>query len=197
MSLSKTCVLWIAVCCLSGCAYSIYPVATQDILVDTPDLSGTWKRDDSHKGMAVEQMSLVMKKAGKEHPGLYRVELTQEKGVPPSVWDAQLLKLGDVLYLEISPINSQMSPMQAQFNIPLHKLFRIVAAKDEFRVDVCNDGKLIPAAKKAQIGAFKSGPERLVITASSRELQEFYREHGAQFFDEKQSVRFRREKTDK
>jgi hypothetical protein len=193
MSLPKTLVLSIAVCCLGGCAYSVHPVATQDILVNEPDLSGTWKTGYPKKGMIVGPMLLVMQKAGKEHPGLYRMELTHEKGGSPSVWDAQLLKLGGVVYLEISPANSGMSRMQAEYNVPLHKLFRVAATKDELRVDVCNDAKLIPAAKKAQIGAFKHGPERLVITASSKELQQFYREHGGNFFDEKRAIRYRKE----
>jgi hypothetical protein len=192
MSSSKKCVLWIALSCLSGCAYSIHPVATQEVIVDEPDLSGTWKTLQPEKGIRVGIDAVVCNKMGKERPGAYLLKIEGETGDKTPMLRAQLLKLGDIVYLEVSLVDTQQDQMPAKNKTTFYKLYRIEVDKNELSVFISNDPAVLNTARKERLGVVKKDNE-WVITASSLELQQFYRDHGDEFFGKKSTFRVQKQ----
>jgi hypothetical protein len=184
MKLASTTALILAGLCLGGCAYSIAPLATKDTLVAEPDLSGTWEVVSKPETVTIDEVSFETATGGAK--GTYWLRFGG--GTDSQDWFcADLLKLGDTLYLELS----YEEAYNRLWVIPLFRVYRVRVSENELQVDRCNEQKLVEMVVKEQLPHVRQ-VEQFIITATTEQLQEFYRKHGSEFFGRENCIRLRR-----
>ena len=127
--------------CLSGCAVSVHPLHTNDVLVSEPSLAGTWEAVADGDGRR-KNTSLTFRKCENENgeamPGSYDLEMVRGKEV--SLWKAHLVKLGDDLYLDMCPSKVVVKPQtHREFMLPLHMICRLTVAQDKLTIQYRHD----------------------------------------------------------
>jgi hypothetical protein len=184
MKLASTTALILALLSLSGCAYSIAPLASEDTLVAEPDLSGTWEVKSKPVPSELDEVSL--EKVTEDAEGTYWLRFG---GVTDSqdVFCADLLKLGDTLYLELSDVEA----FSQLWSTALFRVHRVRVSDTEVQVDLCNDKKLEEIVVQEQLPHVRQ-TERFIIAATTEQLQQFYRKHGSKFFSREKCIRLRK-----
>ena len=170
--------------CLSGCAVSVHPLYTNDVLVSEPALAGTWEAVAGADGKP-RNISLTFRKCenenGKAVPGSYDLEMV--RGTKVSLWKAYLIKLDDDLYLDMCPSKVVVKPQTyPEFMLRLHMICRLTVAQDKLTIHYRHDmGRLFRAIKKEQIAHIRRG-EQVVFTATTSEVQQFHSKYGKEIF---------------
>ncbi len=170
--------------CLSGCAVSVHPLYTNDVLVSEPALAGTWEAVAGADGKP-RNISLTFRKCenenGKAVPGSYDLEMV--RGTKVSLWKAYLVKLDDDLYLDMCPSKVVVKPQTyPEFMLRLHMICRLTVAQDKLTIHYRHDmGRLFRAIKKEQIAHIRRG-EQVVFTATTSEVQQFHSKYGKEIF---------------
>ena len=191
MSRTITSSLTLLALCLSGCAFSIAPLATGENLVDDPDLSGTWEVISKPRTRDVDLPGAE----DLQQFTLERVPRTQgsywmETGDKQHVFCVDLLKLDDVLYLELSYEEAH----NRLYSLPLYQVFRVSAKGDELRLSVCDMRKLAELVAKTNQRHVCRDLD-IVLIGTTEELQQFYRKHGGEIFGKGNSTVLRRSQT--
>ncbi len=157
----------------SGHAQSLNPLFTEPDLIFDSALVGTWSGEDC-KSLAIQ------KSGGKGYKVICRDR--ENHGQPQG--EAHLVRLGDFLFFDVvfKRVKGAPDPHAARTS-QAHWFFRIWTDGDVFRLAELNEGwleKMIDHGK-ADIGFERlRGDERekaVVLIASPKDLQTFFREH--------------------
>jgi hypothetical protein len=158
---------------LSACIPSLHPFYTDEDLTFDSRLLGSW----GSKGDATIER-WVFKVLG---PKTYHLEITENEGKTGD-FEAHLLKLGAHLFLDLIPRTMKPDPSQADLVnwslIPGHLLARVYQIEPTFKMALV-DFKWLEGFLKANPGALahRVSRDELVLTAGTRELQQFVLAH--------------------
>ena len=190
MQLFRSLVLLQGLLCVSGCAFSLNPLYTKDIVVGDPDLSGTWEVVQPPDGeRAGGFQTCVFKTALKDAKGTYWLT-TIGSDETERDWLVDVLKLDDKLYVEMSPDEDDLA------KLALYRVYRINVDGDELKIFFLNDQEFVKAAREEGLEFMdRDHPDRTILTAKTSELQQLYRKHADRFFHEKPSFVYRRQQT--
>jgi len=178
--MKRTALLLIVSVCLTlaGCVPSLNPLYTEKDLTFDPALVGVWsEQDDSQETWAFE-------KAGEKQ---YKLVYT-DKG-KTGEFEVRLLKLGGTLYLDLFAEgdglkDSKRNDFYLSHFIPGHTFAKVTQIGPTLRMAFMNPDwlkKLLEKDPKA-IGHQLIGEDRIVLTAPTRELQEFVLKHAKEAF---------------
>jgi hypothetical protein len=159
---------------LSACIPSVNPFYTEKDVIFDSRLIGEWKASDADKeGWRFED-------AGNKK---YKFIVTESNG-KQGEFDAQLFKLKDNLFLDITPAKLELKDDQAEMVgialIPGHLLVRVREIEPTLKADFFDWDwlkKYLETNPKALAHRLHDGKDGLILTATSRELQRFVLKH--------------------
>lgn len=157
---------------LTACVPSVHPLYTERDLVQDPALVGSWTNISSSDHWAFE----VAK--GKS----YQLVQTDGNG-QVAVFNAHLLKLDGVLFLDVQVTDlkggeDKLNEIAQLTLIPGHLFFKVSELGQNLKLTVINPdwlGKLLEKSPKAL--AHVKTDDMFALTASTKELQRFFRKH--------------------
>jgi len=163
---------------LGGCipVMSLHPLYTEKDIVFEEGLLGTWL-EDVNKPEAFWKFERVEKPKN-----AYKLILSDEEGHKGS-FIAHLVKLQDKLFLDAYPSESPWEPEEPNevdflfnnlFLLPTHTFMKIDSIEPELKIRLTLESKMEELLEENP-NAVKhtKTEERLVLTASTKELQEF------------------------
>jgi hypothetical protein len=154
--------------CIGGCVPSLNPLYTDKDLVFDSVLVGTWRDPDNG--------TWTFRKAGAKS---YKLRYA-EKGVS-AAFDVHLVRLGKSLFLDSYPDASGMvrNDFYRLHFVAGHVILKLVLKKDSLNLTALNSDWLQKgiAAHRLKIRHEPFGRDRVLLTASTAELQEFIRKH--------------------
>lgn len=186
-------------CCvatlLAGCVpiVSLHPLFTKENIVFDEKLLGTWVKDvnDPEVTWAFSRLDPnaaegILEPWRDELDKFYRLVITDEEGRSGS-FAACLVRLGERLFLDVLPdrfpsdeqdIEKTKLPYNGFFFVPVHTFIRVdaIGARLTLRITDDEQFKDLIAAEPAAV-KYEEVNERLVLTASTRELQAFVGKH--------------------
>ncbi|MEN6577040.1 MAG: hypothetical protein ABFD90_11910 [Phycisphaerales bacterium] len=153
---------------LGGCIPSLHPLYTEDTLVFSDKLLGTWSKEDS---------TWEFRKAGEKEYDL-RVFDDDKEGR----FAAHLVQLDNMLFLDICPAKDTLKDMQEFFSlhlVPAHTFMKVKQTEPNLVLSVINVEKVDNMLKDdPNLLKHERMEDRLVLTASSQELQKFLLTYG-------------------
>lgn len=177
--------LGLAVTLLSGCwIVSVHPLYTDDTLAYDERLVGIWNADGA---------TLVVLAAGDKK---YGVQYTDTS--PPirktTLLEAQLVKLGDQLYLDVYPSPEVDAGDEAAHRIAVHSFWRVSLDADKLNLTPIDSDWLDKQLEK-DAATIRTAPLRraTLLTASTAELQEFIRRYDKQAFQPNEEAAWHRQ----
>ncbi len=165
----------------TGCSIpSIHPIATEDVMIDDEQLEGTWADAEATVVARVERVSA----------GLFNVSTTftsgdADKPAQRHVLEARLVKLGEHRYVDMILQEDQRKKLVQDHNffvVPTHQFLRFAREDDRLTLlapDYDRFKDLIRETGLAHARIESGGTADMVLTASTRELQAFFRAHGS------------------
>jgi len=156
-----------------GCVPSLQPFVTEKDAIFEPGLLGTWTKADS-------KQSATFTKAddGKS----YNILATDDDG-DPSKLEARLMRLGNDLFLDttIKEVDDWKGNFAKFHLLPIHLLTKITLEGDTLRYATLDFSwaKELRKQKKLSI-RHEVQDDMTVLTAPTKELQEFVRKHAAE-----------------
>jgi hypothetical protein len=148
---------------LAGCVPSLHPLFTDKDLVFEQALVGSWVEEDG-------KSTWTFQKSGEN-----AYELVYTENEKPARFQAHLLKLGNYLFLDVFPEESDMkNGLYKGLLIPAHGFAKIRIEKDSVRLDYLNPDwlKQMVDEKKIKIGHDFIG-DSIILTAETKDLQKF------------------------
>jgi hypothetical protein len=167
---------------LGGCVpvLSLYPLYTKEDLVLEKKLPGTWV-DDANSPETTWEFKRI-----DEPQNAYQLIFTDEDGNKGS-FVAHLLKLQDKLFLDITPSelpwepddpNKMDWPYNSFFLIPAHAFLKIDSIEPQLKMRLALESKIEELLKEnPKAVTYTTVGERLILTASTKELQAFVLKH--------------------
>jgi hypothetical protein len=155
---------------LAGCIpVSLHPLGTEKDVIYDPALVGKWRDGEEQ---------LIIKKA--DDSGYLLVINTPK--APPEKFRAQLVRLGDFLFLDLSP-EAQANENNVRWWFHLiagHSFSKVKITKDTLQLTLLNEDWLEKKilAKEVPL-AHEYIDDRLILTGSTEELQAFVKKYGA------------------
>ena len=149
---------------MAGCVPSLHPLFTEKDLVYDPALVGTWAEKES------EDTWTFLKSGDKAYDLIY-----SQKGVPAQ-FEAHQVQLGEFLFLDTYPQEPGIkNDLYMIHLIPAHTFSRIWIEGNVLRLAMLDIDwlKEMIAEKKVDI-AHERVDGGIVLTASTKELQEFF-----------------------
>lgn len=149
---------------VAGCVPSLHPLFTEEDLVYDPALVGTWAEEEG------EDIWIFRKSGDNAYDLIY-----SQKGVPAR-FDAHLVRIEEFLFLDTYPGEPDIkNDFYVVHLVPAHTLSRIWIEGDILRYAMLNLGwlKRMITEKKVDI-AHERVDKEIVLTASTKELQEFF-----------------------
>jgi hypothetical protein len=167
----------VAVLLVCGCVPSFHPLYTENELVFEPALIGKWTSER-------DLDTLVFEENGKD----YRLTLADQTGekLKTGTFSAHLLKLDDAMYLDLYPEPPKLeAPDLYKGNlIRMHTFLRVKQVTPTLRIAMIDRQWLekhldeSPNALRHELREPQSDADfGLIITASTAELQAFFRKH--------------------
>jgi hypothetical protein len=157
---------------MTACVPSLQPLYTPETIVFREELAGIWK------GEPQKEESWTFTKG---ENNVYRLNIRDKED--SSLLEARLVKLGDYLFLDLFPDGSALEASKlGEFYraalVPGHLILQVkLGAKLELRLMEAESlAEMLKANPKALAHTFVP-EERLVITASTAELQAFMKKH--------------------
>jgi len=176
MKLLRTFIGLILLGLLGACVASLHPLYTEQELVQNDVLVGTWK---------TEEESWTFKK-DKFLPNGYQLLHIYNNNL--SYFDAHLVRLEDHLYLNIYPSSMPESDVNYLFN--MHRLLLNTFSKIKIEPNALTlssmDGELLEKRLEDQtihVDHFYSPDGALILTADTKELQDFVINNDTMFTD--------------
>jgi len=151
-----------------GCVPSLQPLATEEEWVVEPKLVGTWVTPDS-------QLSLTFEKADNN---TYTVVATEGKSHVTKLV-AGLIRLDDNLFCDTTVKDVDLQGDLAKFHLlPVHLFTKITLANDTLTYATLNFDWLKKLREERKLALrHEMMNDGIVLTAPTKELQEFLRKH--------------------
>jgi len=149
---------------MAGCVPSLHPLFTEKDLVYDPALVGTWAEEEG------EDIWIFRKSGDNAYDLIY-----SQKGVPAQ-FEAHLVQVAEFLFLDTYPGEPNIkNDLYTIHLIPAHTFSRIWIEGDVLRLAMLDLDWLkdMIAKKKVNI-AHEQVDGGIVLTASTKELQEFF-----------------------
>ena len=175
---------------LSGCLTTLHPIFTEKDLAYDPKLIGTWKTD-STGGRAV--ITNLATESSVELPGNissisqkgYLITYLQEDGSISERYIAFLARIGKHLYFDYYPANKKEDRKIDDFFgihfVKMHTPYRVEILKDgSFELSQLKEGYVTTLIdeKKIRISHETDADNNTIITASTKELQQYLLKYG-------------------
>ncbi|MGD8501181.1 MAG: hypothetical protein PVJ86_11070 [Phycisphaerales bacterium] len=151
---------------LGGCIPSLYPLYTDETLIFDERLIGRW---------VGEEETWQFSKAGEKE---YEARVLQED--KEACFEAHLVKLGGMMYLDIFPASNEtlesLPEIYRAHLLPAHTFMRVDQIEPDLQLRWVNAGELLekdPNLLKHE----KIDDDRIVLTASTEDIQKFVVEH--------------------
>jgi hypothetical protein len=146
---------------LAGCVPSLYPLYTDSDLTQDQNLIGIWVNDDSTE---VWEFSLASDSIS--------YDLTQTEKGDSKYFEAYLLKLDGVLYLDTYPDEEIKNEFYKIHLVPSHIFGRIEIGSDSLGLSLFDADWLKDKIDKGEINIeHKEVENSLILTASTTDLQ--------------------------
>lgn len=166
---------------LSGCIpVSLHPFYEKSDLVFEPELMGVWAEKDKDTNY------WAFTKGGNQN---YQLEIVED-GNKVGLFDAHAFKLGTNLFLDIYPDEksfkeSKLSEVYGLHLVPAHSLARITEHGVTLRLAFLDQDWLSKLLKQnPEVIAHTLLPDdRIVLTATTSEMQKFFLKHLDKAFD--------------
>jgi hypothetical protein len=166
----------------TGCVPSLHPLYTQDDLVFEPGLVGKWS--PMEEGEEGEVWRFV--KAGESgyrliiEPKEEKKDSQEDRPAQRAEFDARLLKLGDHMFLDLYPEQPKFeNDFYMMHLVPAHSFFKISIEGDILKLVMLDYDWLEKMLEKRKIKLkherLEDGP--IVLTASTKELQKFFKKY--------------------
>lgn len=172
---------------LAGCVPSLQPLYTGNDLVSDNTLLGTWVGEGESEGE-----TWVFKQAKNK---VYDLTITCDG--EPAEFEACLVRLGGATFMDTYPINlgKKLKNDYLQTHvIPSHNFARVKVREDVLLVEMLNPAWLEELLDKDDDAiAHDSVDDETVLTASTADLQKFFRKY-ADSDDPFEPVKFHRKK---
>ena len=159
-SIKMTCVALGAALILSGCAPSLHPFFNEKDIVFNGALLGSWISDSGDK--------LTFTKSGEDHYELLYIDES------PARFEARLIELGGVTFLDLYPRNPDSANGLFLSNIVrAHTLARLTISKGSLSIALMDDDWLRKLSDRRELGLAheRLADGAIVLTAPTSELQ--------------------------
>ncbi|MEZ6097739.1 MAG: hypothetical protein R3E01_02085 [Pirellulaceae bacterium] len=177
----------IAAILLAGCVRSLHPIYTSSDVVFNKELIGTWKQSDQ------ETTWQFTESKDDERDRAFRLVVTDDKG-RPGTFLAHLVKLDDELFLDLFPIAPQVANNGFyKFHFQrVHTFLRFGLGGQNLTLAPMNPDWLekhlqehpdalshtnVTPSGHVPTGKEENAAERLLLTASTAQLQRFLRKY--------------------
>ena len=164
-----------AVFCSCGTP-SIHPLASDDTKATDPALVGTWAKPDADRDEAVYTIA----RAGEN----YALSVEDRDPKKPEKWDfeVRLVQLGKDRFVDVQPPEADRDKIDEKWSslfIPAHLFARYEIEGDTLKVWILDKEWLRKSLASGAIKLPHTGIDHdwVLITASTPELQAFFREH--------------------
>lgn len=160
---------------LAGCVPSLHPLYTPNDVVYDPKLVGVWAEPNSSDSGTWEFRPA--------EPNSYKMTYT-DKDKKTGTFGVHLVKLDNTLFLDLFPIDPNLSQngFYQLHLLPAHTFMKVDQIEPTLKLcfmDVDKFTKRLeknPALLKHEV-LQEGSQEKIVLTASTKELQEFMRKH--------------------
>jgi hypothetical protein len=152
---------------VASCVQSLHPLYSDDTLFFEPSLVGTWAGDGG-------DMWIFLQKGKKSYELVYT-----EKGTPAK-FDANLVKLGPYLFLDLFPTSVDFTnDLQQAHLLSTHTFLRLWLDEDTLRLTMLEHDWLRRMIDEKRVAIkHERLKERIVLTASTPDLQKFMQTYG-------------------
>lgn len=160
---------------LAGCVPSLHPLYTNKDLVFEEKLLGTWSKDSNDKE-TFEFMRANNEPNNKEYKAVYT-----DKDGKKGEFMAKLGKLNGTMFLDIFPgePKCEQNVFYMTHLLPAHTFIKIEQIEPVLKMATMKPDKMEKMLKAdPNLIKYESIEDRLVLTASMEELQEFMKKHG-------------------
>lgn len=177
---------------LTGCLTTLHPIYTEKDIAYDPKLVGTWKTENQgNKGIAV--ITNLSSESAVELPGNissikqkgYLVTYQDEDGATSERYIAFLARVGKHLYFDYFPADKkgdrEIDDFFAAHFVKMHTSYRVeISNNGSFELSQLDEGyvKKLIDEKKIRISYEKDADDNTVITASTKELQQYILKYG-------------------
>ena len=173
---------------LSGCLTTLHPIFTEKDLAYDPKLIGTWKTEDRRvviTNLATENTVELPGNISSIKQQGYLISYQRENGEITERYIAFLARIGKHLYFDYFPASKKEDRKIDEFFevhfVKMHTSYRVEILKDGSyelsRLDEAFVTKLIDE-KKIRISHETDADNNNVITASTKELQQYLLKYG-------------------
>jgi hypothetical protein len=172
-------VLSIFLLILSGCfVLSVHPLYFEDDLIFEQGLIGTWGEDEDKEDLSE---LWIFKKSGDKS---YRLIMREEEN-GEGVFEARLLKLGEHMFLDLYPEEPETGHEFYNMHvIPAHSFIRISLEGHVLRLGFFDHDWLKKNLEQNKVNIkHERRDDTIVVTASTKELQEFVLKHVEEAFE--------------
>jgi hypothetical protein len=173
---------------LVGCVHSLNPLFTNEDLTFEPKLLGLWSESDTAK----ERWTF-------EQAGDQAYKVTYQEDDKKGVFDVHLLRLGQQLYLDFFPNEEAMKNMDGSdlykyHWLPVHTFARVYQVEPELAMAFMDPDWLDKhlANNPDAIAHVRRGDDDLILTASTKALQEFVRKYSNEAFGDGEPDKLRK-----
>jgi len=153
---------------LTGCVPSLHPFYTEEDLIFEEQLLGVWQKDGSGENWRFE-------KAENEGSKFYQATYTDDKG-SDSTFIAGLIKLNGTMFLDLFPEKPECHcrPLYPFHFFPVHNFVKIQQIQPTLKMMAMDPGKVKKMlAADPNLIPHEIIDQRLVLTASTQQLQSF------------------------
>jgi len=155
---------------LGGCVLSLHPLYTEKDLIFEEKLLGTWAKNDSKETWQFKRAN------GNKY---YKMIYTDEEG-KKGHFDAGLGKLNNMMFLNIFPQEPELKENDFyKFHIlRVHSFIKIEQIEPTLKMRTMNPDKMKEMLENdPNLIKYEIVQDRLVLTAPTKELQEFMKAH--------------------
>lgn len=174
--------------CLSGCLTTLHPIFTEKDLAYDPKLIGTWKTESRRvviTNLATESSVELPGNISSIKQKGYLISYQREDGEITERYIAFLARIGKHFYLDYFPASKKEFRKIDEFFevhfVKMHTSYRVEILKDgSYELSQLDEGfvtKLIDE-KKIRISHETGTDDNKVITASTKELQQYLLKYG-------------------
>jgi len=165
---TKKLLFYLLAALLAGCITSLHPLYTDKELTFEEKLLGTWVEDDQRWEFT---------KAGEEKAYDLTVVDDSKKGE----FTAHLLKIDKMLFLDLFPKDTELEEANDFYKfhlLPVHTFMKIEQIEPTLKMQMMDPEKMEEMLKNdPNLIKHEIVEDRLVLTASTEELQQFMKKH--------------------
>ena len=156
---------------------SLHPLYTEETLVFEPALLGCWGEEEAEEEPEAEKVCIFNFEAAGEKA--YKLTILENEGVTRE-FRARLLRMGEALFIDVQPVWQEEADDEVyeMHHVAAHSFHRLWLEKDAFTYAPLRRHWISESLESGLIdiphARYLDGDEdRVLLTASTRELQEF------------------------